>query len=211
MSELPPAPSAKPIPIGRLLLGLALVLAGIGWLLDALDVVDVDWDLALPVALILVGVGVAASAWRGEGRGGLVALGVVLTVVLALGTVVRIPYGGSIGDATERPTSFRDRDYEHAVGQLTVDLSGLSWGGAGDPAEVTIDATLGLGQLVVIVPAGIPCVATHAEAGLGEVNVFGDSEGGIGPEYRPDDVCAAEPELRLELSVGIGQVEVRRG
>ena len=210
MSELPPppTPSGRAFPIGRLLVGIGLVLAGVGWLLD---VFDLDWDVVLPVLLILVGVAIAVSAQRGEGRGGLIALGVLLIVVLSLGTLVRIPFGGGVGDMAERPSAFRDQSYEHAVGKLTVDLSSLAWDEARDPAEVTVDAAVGIGQLVVIVPREITCVIPHARAGIGEVKVFGESEGGIGPDIQMEASCAALPILGLELSVGLGQVEVRRG
>jgi predicted membrane protein len=213
MSELPPppAPPARVFPIGRLLVGAGLVLAGVGWLLDALDVFDFDWDVVLPVLLILVGVALVVSAQRGEGRAGLIAFGAVLTVVLPLGTLVQIPFGGGVGDATERPTEFRDRSYEHAIGKLTVDLSGLAWDEASGTADATVDAAVGIGQLVVIVPQDIGCVAPHARAGIGEVKVFGESEGGIGPDYEVRTSCTVGPTLRLELSVGLGQVEVRHG
>jgi hypothetical protein len=195
MSELPPppAPPARVFPIGRLLVGAGLVLAGVGWLLDALDVFDFDWDVVLPVLLILVGVALVVSAQRGEGRAGLIA------------------FGGGVGDATERPTEFRDRSYEHAIGKLTVDLSGLAWDEASGTADATVDAAVGIGQLVVIVPQDIGCVAPHARAGIGEVKVFGESEGGIGPDYEVRTSCTVGPTLRLELSVGLGQVEVRHG
>ena len=54
-----------------------------------------------------------------------------------------------------------------------------------------------------------PGNAPHARAGIGEVRVVGESEGGIGPDYELRASCT--PPLRLELSVGLGQVEVRRG
>jgi hypothetical protein len=198
--------------VGRLLVGVFLVLLGIGWLLDALGAVELDWDLILPVALIAVGGALVLAGWQGQGRGGLIALGVVLTVVLTIGTVVQIPFGGGIGDRTERPRTvgaIPDR-YELAMGKLTVDLTDLGWQGE-TPGEIRVEGSVGIGQLVVLVGPDIPCVSTHAEAGLGEVVVFGEREGGISPEYRTEAVCLAAPLLVLEASVGLGQVEVRRG
>jgi len=214
MSDLPPPPAAepKPLAVGRLLLGVFLVLLGVGWLLEALGVVDLDWDLILPVGLIAVGGALVAAAWQGRGRGGLIALGVVLTVVLMVGTVVQVPLGGGVGDRTERPRtlgSVPDR-YELSIGKLTVDLSELRWQGE-TPGEVRVEAAVGIGQLVVLVGSTFPCVSTHAQAGLGEVVVFGVSEGGIAPEYDTEAVCLAAPLLVLDASVGLGQVEVRRG
>jgi hypothetical protein len=214
MTDLPPAPDrpSTPLPVGRLLVGVFLVLLGIGWLLDATGAASLDWDLILPIGLIPVGVALGYAGWQGRGRGGLIALGVILTLVLTIGTVVRVPFGGGIGDRTDRPQTVeavRDR-FELSIGKLTLDLRDLS-GGPQAVSEIRVDGAVGIGQLVVIVGEGFPCVATHAEAGLGEVVVFGEHHGGITPEYRTEAVCAAAPLLDLDLSVGLGQVEVRRG
>jgi hypothetical protein len=211
MSALPPPPTRneRSVPMGRLLFGVLLVLLGVGWLLDSLGGIQIDWDLILPIGLIAVGVALVAAARRGEGRGGLVALGIVLTLLLTVGTVVSVPLGGGVGDRTERPLQLRDRSYELAVGKLTVDLRRAAV--SGDASTIEVAARVGIGQLVVIVPQDIPCVSTHARAGLGELNVFGDTQGGIGPDYRTEAVCLAAPLLQLDLSVGLGQVEVRRG
>jgi len=211
MSALPPPPARdeRSAPVGRLLFGVLLILLGIGWLLDSFGGISLDWDLILPIGLIAVGVALVVAAKRGAGRGGLVALGIVLTVLLTIGTVVSIPLGGGVGDRTERPLQLRDHTYELSVGKLTVDLRRAEV--SGDVSEVRVAARVGIGQLVVIVPETIPCVSTHARAGMGELNVFGDTQGGIGPDYRTEAVCLAAPLLQLDLSVGLGQVEVRRG
>ena len=214
MSALPPAPerTPKPLPVGRLLVGVLLVLLGVGWLLEAVGATNLDWDLILPAGLILVGAALVVAGWQGRGRGGLIALGVVLTVVLMIGTVVRVPFGAGVGDRTERPRSLgalEDR-YELSIGELTVDLRDLTWHGE-VPSEVRVEGAVGIGQLVVLVGGGFPCVAAHAEAGIGEVVVFGERQGGITPEYRTEAVCLAAPILELDVSVGLGQVEVRRG
>lgn len=215
MSELPPAPQTppKPLPIGRLLVGVLIVGLGVIWLLDAVGAVDVDWDVLLPVALIVVGVALVVAAWQGRGRGGLIALGIVLTVILTIATVVRVPLSGGIGDRVEQPTSLGAvaDPFELAIGELTVDLNDLTWSGADVPGEVRVEAAVGMGQLVVLVGPDFPCVSVHAEAGVGEVVVFGERRSGVSPEFRTEAVCLAAPLLALELSVGIGQVEVRRG
>lgn len=215
MSQLPPAPPSpsRPLPVGRLLIGVVLVALGLGWLLDAIGAVDVDWDVLLPIALIVVGAALLVAAWQGRGRGGLIALGVVLTVILTVATVVRVPLSGGIGDRTERPTTLAatNRPFELSIGKLTVDLRDLSWPTGSPPGRISVEAAVGMGQLIVIVGSATPCVAVHAEAGMGEVVVLGERKSGVSPEYRTDAVCLAAPVLTLELSVGLGQVEVRRG
>jgi hypothetical protein len=187
-----------------LLAGVFLVLLGLGWLLDTLGVSGIDWDLILPAALILVGVGLAVAARQTTGHGGLIALGIVLTVVLSVGTLVELPFGGGVGDRQEHPRSFDavDEPFELMMGKLTVDLSELSSGSG----TTTIRARVGIGQLVVIVPVGAD-PAVRGEAGIGEVQILGESEGGLGVKVdHPAGV--SDPGYRLDLSVGIGEVQV---
>jgi hypothetical protein len=214
MSELPPAPETppKPLPIARLFVGVLLVGLGVVWLLDAVGAVEVDWDVLLPAALIVVGLALVVTAWQGRGRGGLIALGVVLAAILTLTTVVRIPLSGGVGDRVERPTSLEATTdpFELAIGKLTVDLGDLTWG-AEAPGEVRVEAAVGMGELIVLVGPDFPCVSVRAEAGVGELDVFGERRSGVAPEYRTEAVCLAAPLLVLDLSVGVGRVEVRRG
>jgi hypothetical protein len=209
MSELPPPPPApaRSFPVGRLLAGAFLVVLGIGWLLETLDVVHLDWDAILPVALILVGLTLGYSAWRGQARGGLIALGIVLTGILTIGTVVDIPFGGGVGDRTERPSSTAavPGRYELAMGKLTIDLTRLPTQGT---EQITVKARVGLGQLVVLVPESVS-PPVHAKVGMGDVQVFDQEEGGIAVDL---DVAGEQgASYRLELSVGMGQVQVQRG
>jgi hypothetical protein len=217
MSDLPSrpepaAPRKQPIPVGRLVLGLALVLLGLGWLLEATGAVELDWGLVWPVVLILVGAVLVAAAWQGRARGGLVALGVVLALLLALGTV-EMPLTGGVGDRVERPGSLDEipSRYELTVGKLVVDLGRLRWSPAEVPGSVRVRARVGTGELLVLVGEGFPCISVRARSGLGEVVVFGERASGIAPEYRTEAVCLAAPVLELDLSVGLGKVEVRRG
>jgi hypothetical protein len=217
MSDLPPvppspAPAKGPVAAGRLVLGLVLVLLGLGWLLEATGALELDWALVWPVVLILVGVALVVAAWQGRARGGLVALGVVLTLLLALGTL-EMPLTGGVGDRVERPRSLGEipRRYELAVGKLTVDLGGLRWSAAEVPGSVRVRAGVGMGELLVLVGEGFPCISVRARSGLGDVVVFGERASGISPEYRTEATCLVAPVLELDLSVGLGKVEVRRG
>jgi hypothetical protein len=215
MNGVPPPPPPPPpagrerFQAGRFVFGAFVALFGVAWLIEATDVWSVRWDVVLPISLIVVGVALVVASRFGAGQGGLVALGVVLTLVLAAGTVVDIPFEGGVGERVERPTVFQDRSYELAVGKLTVDLRDLRV----SPDAVRVEARVGIGQLLVIVPqpSEVPCVSVHAKAGLGEVDVFGEQRGGIGPEYRTSAVCSGLPFIDLELSVGMGDVQVRRG
>lgn len=149
---------------GTLVLGVVLVLFGVGWLLESLAV-DVPWDVVFPAVLIGIGVMLVVSARSGAGQVGLIMAGIVLTVLLVLGTAIDIPFGGGVGDRSVHPTGVRvEREYERGIGTLTLDLTDLDL----DAIEVPFDlrARVGIGELVVIVPEGA-AVRVEAHAGLG--------------------------------------------
>jgi predicted membrane protein len=79
------------------------------------------------------------------------------------------------------------------------------------PAGTTaVEARVGVGELVVHVPSGVS-VDVSARSGLGEVQVLGEQEGGFGS--RIDliaDAASGRGTLRLDLRVGLGQVQVDR-
>jgi hypothetical protein len=187
-----------------LLGGILLVLVGLAWLLEAVDAVDVPWDVLLPLALVAVGAVLIVNARTGARQGGLVAIGVALTVLLFLGSAIDVPLGGGVGDRTVRPSDDGPRSFELAVGKLTVDLRDLEV----SQAPLQLDARVGVGQLVVLVPAGV-AVAIEGRAGLGNVVVFEQEEGGVDAEvvHEPE----RDPVVTIEATVGIGEVKVERG
>jgi hypothetical protein len=208
-AEQPTRRTAAPY-TGRVVLGVLLVLIGLGWLLDTLGAVDIRWAMILPAALVVIGVALLATAHRG-GSGGLVAAGIVVSVLLLLSSVLSFPLTGrlaGIGDVDQRPADAAEVEdgFGLGIGSLTVDLRDVAL----RDAPTTIEAGVGIGELVVYVPDSTT-IAVHARAGAGEVVVEGEARSGVGVDLRqridgPDD----EPTLTLEASVGIGKVEVRR-
>jgi Cell wall-active antibiotics response LiaF, C-terminal len=206
----PPAqPSPRPSPpIGRLIIGGLLLAAGILWLLGALDVVNVPVQSILPIALIAVGLALVAGARSGR-HSGLLVLGVVLTVVLALLSSFDIRLQGGVGERNEHPLARGElkRNYRLAVGRLTIDLTDLNL-----PETTTeVHARVGIGQLTVRVPRGLP-VIVRGEAGAGQLVLLGHDESGINQELTVSTkpFPSGQPRLRLFLSVGLGQIEVTR-
>jgi hypothetical protein len=186
--------------------GLLLLALGIAWFLDVLGVAF-PWEIVLPVALVAVGVTLLLVAGRGGSQAGLIATGLVLTVLLVLGSAVDVPLAGGVGERTLAPSSLagvRD-EYRLGIGQLTVDLTGVHDLAA---ASRTVRMRVGIGQLVVIVPAGVTLGVT-ARAGLGNVQLFEQDASGFDVERRLAPAPSVGPSLTL--SVGLGQVEVRRG
>lgn len=183
---------------GRLVAGFVLVTLGAAWVLAESGVVDVSAPVVLAALVLLVGLALVAAP-RGAGRGGLVALGIVLVLAALAATLVdpRLLRGG-VGERTETPREAAGlRDYRLAVGQLVIDLSELD-----PPARV--EASVGVGELRVVVPRG-GSVAVEAEVGAGEVDVRGERRSGVDVRATLGD---DDGDLELDLRVGAGQIRV---
>lgn len=197
--------------LGHVVLGGLLVVIGVLWLFDAVTSVDVPWEILLPAALVVVGATLVYGASTGT-HGGLISLGVILTVLVVLSSgfdvVLDVPFEGGIGERDHAPTGIADSEYRLAIGNMTVDLTGAA--SNGEPIHISV----AIGNLQVILEEGV-YYTVHARAGLGEVDVFGTAESGVGPEL---EVEAEQPVpiggrpghiFNLVVEVGMGKVEVR--
>jgi hypothetical protein len=213
--EPPPPPRPGPaVPVDRhapaaatVLVGTLLVLVGIAWLLDAAGVV-VPWRAILPASLIAVGLACVAGAFRGR-QHALMVVGVALMVVLSLGVVadwdLDVPLSG-VGDRSERPTSPAQlREYELGVGNFELDLRQLQL----PPGTTTVKARVGVGELDVEVPQGVS-VQVVASSGLGQVQVFGEEDGGLASRIEAASAQGGDRRLELDARVGLGEVRVDR-
>ncbi|MFA5787011.1 MAG: LiaF domain-containing protein [Actinomycetota bacterium] len=187
---------------------MLLLLAGLLWLFSSLGV-EVPWHAVLPAALIAIGAALIASSRRRH-HGGLVVIGVIITIVLAITAGGHVSMEGGSGERTDRPATLEELQpsYRLAFGTLTVDLRELSL----PPGTTSLKASVGMGTLVVYLPMGA-AVRVEGHAGIGNVELLGRKRSGIGAEDRftaADYYTGAESRLRLEVSVGMGSVEVRR-
>jgi predicted membrane protein len=146
----------------------------------------------------------------------MVVLGMVAVVVVAAATVFSIeaasgvPLRGGIGDTQVHPTSARQLqpNYQLAVGNLNVDLSNVAF-----PTGTTrVTTSVGVGRLVVEVPPGVT-VSVVAHSGLGEVQVFGQNDGGLSTAQTIQAGGTGQGARRhivLDADTGVGQVQVIR-
>jgi hypothetical protein len=189
------------------LVGVLLVLIGIAWLLDAAGVV-VPWRAILPASLIAVGLACAAGAFRGR-QHALMVVGVVLMVLLSLGVAadwdLDLPLSG-VGDRSEQPTSTAQlRRYELGAGNFELDLRRLQL----PPGTTTVEARVGIGELVVEVPEGVSLTVV-ASSGLGQVQVLGEEDGGIASRIDFGSEPGGDRRLEVDARVGLGEVRVNR-
>ena len=209
MAPAAPPPRAPRSRLGRVTLAALFLSLGVLGFLHATGVVFPEPGDYAALALGCVGAGLLAGAWWGRARW-LIPVGVLL-VPLALVTSLAprgMDFDSGAGEVYEHPRSSAElaSDYELGAGQLTLDLTRLRL----LPGERRrVAASIGAGELLVVVPPGMP-VAVRAEAGVGDVQVFGVRRNGLRPEVRSREVSGSGVVLELDLSVGLGQVRVVR-
>jgi hypothetical protein len=188
-----------------------LIVFGLMVLLTRYTGLDLGAVGFLAGALLVVGLGLVASAFtRGRApRGGLIALGSVLTLALLFASAVPDwedgpgPRGG-VGDREYQPTSVEDIRpvYRLAAGNMEIDLSEIDVDDL-DGQEVTVRH--GAGDLEITVPEDAD-VRVVLDQGMGDIDLFGQS----GDGYFSAEDGDRDPELVLTIDHGVGNVEVSR-
>lgn len=195
-------------------LGAMLVIGGVAWLLGQTGALELSATTVLSALLLVLGVGMVATA-RSAGGGGLVVLGLVLTVALASATAVDVGLlQRGVGDRTFRPTtaSAIAEPFQLGVGSLTVDLTDL------DPDELAgrrVKVQVGVGEVVVLLPpASVVPIDLVADARAGEIDLFADGSDDGGTKLRrvfaDEDTPEGAARLELDLDVGLGSIQVVR-
>ena len=182
----------------------AVVVTGVLVLLGATGTDGITVEVVLSSALAVVGLGLVAGAWWGRSRG-LIVLALLLGLGLAGTVAVRPALEAGVGERTWRPTAAGS--YRLGVGEATLDLRDLPVRESGPTA---VKARVDVGHLVVIVPDGLR-VSLDAKAQLGDLLVLGGDTNGRDVNKHADLGGEGAPQVRLDLSVRTGQVEVRRG
>jgi phage shock protein PspC (stress-responsive transcriptional regulator) len=214
---LAPAPS-RTARLGPAVVAVLLVAGGSLWLLSALDIVTLSATGVLAGGLVLIGLALVVGAWRGRAYG-LVPLGVVLAALLVAGEALDVPFDAGVGDRTltiETAAALRD-DHRLFLGDLTVDMTGAP---LPEGRATEVEASVGVGDLHVIVPpdATVEVRATSRAGdlvasrgdGVSPGRTRGGDDVGIDESFTIDGP-AGGPRLELDLSTGIGDIEVSRG
>lgn len=170
--------------IGRIFLGLALIVgaftaAGVaaGWW-------HLSWSAVAGIALGVIAVGLAVASLRGRGGRMLIGHGVFLAVLTLALSVSGLRGTSGYGQQTWTPTSVdavADSYYWNA-GQATLDLSGLTV----PPGEtVRTDVAIGGGQVTVLLPADTS-VDARCSVTVGQVDCLGQQRSGVRAESLAD-------------------------
>ena len=209
-----PAGPRSPVP-GITIAALLIVVGAL-----ALITRFTSWDIGprgfFGAALLVVGLGLVAAAFVGgrTARGGLIALGIVLS--LALVTASTHPWTGArgeMGDRTFRPASealVRDV-YRGGVGDLTLDLTRIDPGHLDGPITTRVEHDLG--DLRILLPRDAD-VRLDVHSDLGSVDLF--DQGSLDTGFFPGSgsgswVDDGTAEFAIVVNNGLGDVEVSRG
>lgn len=201
------APARSNPAVGTILLGGIIALFGLLWLLDSTGAINSPWHAVLPGTLIITGLALVASSRDGS-HPGLIVLGAVLTVVLAVSSTVNIPLSGGIGERIHEPVTTAELQpkYDLAIGQQVIDLRAIDF-----PSGTTaIEARVGIGELIVRVPPDIE-LQIDFRVGVGDADVLDITRSGVGSDgdYATPGYATAQRRLTLDLSVGVGSLKVR--
>jgi hypothetical protein len=186
---------------GRIAAGALIVVVGVGWLLEGFEV-PVPWRALPATGLIVVGVVIVVA---GRVRGWSAVLGALLLVASLIAV---LPVRGYTGPVGERVVAPGPGDWpvgqNIGVGSLRIDLTGREL-----PADGRVDVRVGVGDLRVVVPSGVP-VRIDAVVELGDIKVDGVSvDNGFDARWS-QNVDDPRP-VRLDARVGVGSLEVRHG
>jgi phage shock protein PspC (stress-responsive transcriptional regulator) len=162
------------------------------------------------IVVLLVGLAVLWASRSERRRGAILRLLVALVAIVAAAAIAAVvaafswfdvSLGDGVGDRLYAPATAASLapSYRLGIGDLKIDLGSLS-----AASRLRVDARVGVGELKVIVPRGVP-VQVNAHAKLGDVHVFGRLESGRNAGLR-----SGTAGWTIDANVGAGQVDVVR-
>ncbi|MFJ6778119.1 PspC domain-containing protein [Streptomyces yangpuensis] len=173
----------------------------------------------LACALIVFGLGLAVSSLLGRTGFGTVVLALFTSVLLAGAAALPRDIGTDWGTFEWRPVAVADvrPEYEAGTGLAVLDLSRLD---VPKGTTVAVRASIDVGRLKVVLPREATVRADVTVRRLGDIQLPDDYAGRIervGPgqqnrtaTFAPAAGTEAGGTIELDLSAGIGQVEVER-
>lgn len=194
-------------PLGWYVVGVTLLAIGVLAVVDNVAAVRILPGQYAGAGLLVLGIGLFVAAWWGRARL-LILLGLLILPIAAISAFLTVPLEGGIADTEFQPRTLAEVQpaYRLVAGVLRIDLTQLDAGST----PVTIDASVGVGEIFVIVPREASVQVTGTVQG-GRLLLFGHRQVGTG---LTDHVTGTDPgprlDLVLNLDAGLGQVEVER-
>jgi phage shock protein PspC (stress-responsive transcriptional regulator) len=157
-------------------------------------------------ALVWWRLGPASSRRRRVFAGSIV--GLIALVLAAVVLAVRVPLFSGIGDRTNTPVDVVNvhSKYELGIGDLTLNLANIAL----PKGQTFVTATVGIGNLEVIVPANAS-VDVRGRTSAGHLQLLGQNDDGTHVSSHVVDRTGSGRVLVLDVRTGLGRVLVRRG
>ena len=199
-----------PLGPGRIVAAIALaIVAAIGLsMLAAIGAFAGATGGGVVIALVVIAIGalLAVAAFRGGARW-LIAPALALAIPLGAVSAADISFAGSIGQREYQPTAtseIQDR-YELGIGRMAIDLRGIDWDR--ERAPVPVEADLGVGELVVVVPEDV-CVTPDLHVGAGEIETGSRTLDGADLDEEDASTPVTGPSIALDAEVDVGSLRV---
>lgn len=192
----------------QIIWGLLLVILGVLFLGDSLDWFHFDFfefvGDAWPVVLIIFGGYLIWEKAKGRDESE-----DILSADKAWTKFSGKEFKKTAGDVNLRPESIDPAGLkaEQGLGDITVDLTKTSF----NPGENQIHCSLGVGDINVVVPQGVP-ISAIVEIGAGSGRIFGRQTDGFGKKvrYEDPDYASADVKIRLRAKIGLGDATISR-
>ena len=210
----PPQPPAKPPKprsrLGRVALSAMLIVLGLVGA-SALLGASPGFSGYVAAALAIVGAALVVGTWFGRARG-LIAVGALLSVVLAISSAAERVEVNPDGQQVWTPSSVAEIQHQYKIdlGDGTVDLTGVDFTGQDVPIELAVNA----GHLRVIVPPDVDVVG-KADISFGSADVLGhgySAARGTDQKFSDlgEDHASGPGRITLDVKVNAGNLEVAR-
>ena len=190
-------------PLGWYAAASALVAVGLLAIVGSMPGLRVQAGQYFGAALAALGLALVVGAWWGRARA-LILLGLLLLPTALAASFLTVPLDGGFGEQMFRPQTVGELrpSYRLTSGETYLDLSGLS-----SSQPITIEASVGVGRLVVLVPRDAR-LKMDARVNFGRLSLFGGRQVGTSLADRVERETGTGPELILNLETGIGEVLV---
>jgi phage shock protein PspC (stress-responsive transcriptional regulator)/uncharacterized membrane protein HdeD (DUF308 family) len=202
-----PTPRGESSPLGwYAVAAVLLVTAGLA-VAENVAHTEVALTQYFGAGFVALGFALVVGAWWGRARL-LGTLGVAALPIALTAAFITVPLEGGTGDHTYQPQSLGELQHAYRLvgGTIWLDLSHLQSG----TQPVTIAASVGVGNLVVIIPDDAQ-VEIDARVDGGQLSLLDGYQTGTSLVDRVERAGRAEgPSLILTLQAGLGSVRVKR-
>ena len=190
--------------------GALLILGGIFWLLQRSGLLELSWQSTLSMLLMTLGLGLVVTARR-RGGGGLVFVGIVMSVVLLSTSSIDLGVlSEGVGSRVAVPLSVSEASGGESlgVGEMNVDLRQLD---VPESTTAKLKYRMGVGEMVITLPDDIPVRVTASLEG-GELDVLDQHRNGGNLSVSVEDpgYRAATRRIEIDITMGFGNIQVAR-